>query len=169
MKTTLKFLTYFTMAFALIITSISCEGEDGMDGADGVQGVAGADGADGQNGADGTDGEDGNANVISISFDAYAISTGQNEFEVPELTQEIYDNGFVYGYTTVNGNAFWETLPIVIGGETRLDIDRIEVGKIILTSLFDQTLDFRFVLVAGNDVNAVDFSNYYEVESFLKK
>ncbi|GAA4110212.1 hypothetical protein GCM10022393_07170 [Aquimarina addita] len=50
MKTTLRFLTYFMMAFAIVVTSTSCEGEDGMDGADGVQGEQGIPGEQGEPG-----------------------------------------------------------------------------------------------------------------------
>ncbi|SEK74870.1 hypothetical protein SAMN04487910_1016 [Aquimarina amphilecti] len=148
MKTTMKFLTYVMMAFALVLTS--CDGEDGANGLDGAIGPAG---------------QDGNANVVSISVDAYTVAIGQNEILVPELTQDIYDNGLVFGYTTVNGNPFWETLPIVINENTLLDIDRIEVGKIILTSTFDQTLNFRFVIIEGTNISSFDFSNYEEVQN----
>ncbi len=41
MKTTMKFLTYVMMAFALVLTTASCDGEDGMDGAEGPQGEQG--------------------------------------------------------------------------------------------------------------------------------
>ncbi|WP_299258940.1 hypothetical protein [uncultured Aquimarina sp.] len=152
MKTTMKFLTYVMMAFALVLTS--CDGEDGANGLDGAIGPQGP------------SGQDGNANVVSVSVDAYTVAIGQNEILVPELTQEIYDNGFVFGYTTVNGNSFWETLPVVINENTLLDIDRIEVGKIILTSTFDQTLDFRFVLIEGTDISGFNFSSYEDVQSY---
>ncbi len=160
MKTTLKFLTYLMMAFALVLTISSCEGEDGVDGEIGPQGEQGIDGQDGE------DGQDGNANVTSVTFDQYSLTEGTNEFEIPELTQEIFDHGFVYGYVTVSGNAFWETIPIVINKEVLLDIDRIEVGKITLQATFNQTLNFRFILVEGTDVSGTNFTNYTEVASY---
>lgn len=152
MKTTMKFLTYCMIAFTLVLTS--CDGEDGMDGAEGPQGITG------------TDGQDGNANVVSVSFNAYDIEIGQNEFDIPELTQEIFDHGVVLGYVTVDGNPFWETLPLVISEDVPLDIDRIEVGKITLTATFTQTLNFRFVLIEGTDASSFNFNSYEEVRSF---
>lgn len=127
------------MVCVLVLSLTACEGEDGMDG---------------------------NANVVSVSFNAYSIQNGDNIFDVPELTQEIYEHGVVLGYATVDGNDFWETLPVVSGSQVILDIESIEVGKIILSADFTQVLNIRFVLIEGNDVNAVDFSNYLEVQDY---
>lgn len=146
MKRLQKTLMYLFIATAVAFTSCSPEdGADGMDGAPGEQGIAGQDGADGQ------DGEDGNANVISILLTNQTISNGDNIFDIPELTQDIVDNGFVYGYITVNGNDFWEDMPLSIGGDIIIEIDRIELEQITLRSTFDQSnLNIRFVLVEGN-------------------
>lgn len=171
MKTTRKFLAYLVMAFAVVLTNISCEGEDGMDGADGLQGIAGMDGTDGQdgvNGQDGVDGQNGNANVTSVLFENQTISTGDTVFDIPELTQEIYDSGIVYAYVTVTGNEYWEVLPLSLGQQIILEIDKIEVGKATLKANFTQSnLRLRFVLVAGHTINGIDFSDYRQVEAFI--
>ena len=132
-------------------------GQDGEDGAigpqgpQGEQGIPGEDGEDGEDGADGQNGADGNANVTSILFENQTINTGNNVFDVPQLTQSIFDSGIVYAYATVTGNTYWEVLPLSSGGEILLEIDRIEVGSITLKATFTQSnLRLRFVLVEGN-------------------
>ncbi|MDH7447265.1 hypothetical protein [Aquimarina sp. 2201CG14-23] len=148
MKTTMKFLTYCMMAFALVLTS--CDGEDGANGLDG---------------AIGSQGEDGNANVVSVLLENQTINNGDTVFDVPQLTQEIYDTGIVYAYVTVTGNDYWEVLPLSLGQQIILEIDKIEVGKITLRATFTQSnLRLRFVLVEGTDASSVDFSNYDEVQ-----
>lgn len=162
MKRLTNTLMYLFIATALTFTSCSTDGEDGMDGAQGEQGIAGQDGADGQ------DGEDGNANVVSVLLENQTVTTGINTFSVPELTQEIYDNGLIYGYVTVSGNEFWETIPIVSFGNIILDIDRIRVGEIDIETTFDQGgLNFRFILIEGSDPNGlVDFTDYDSVADY---
>ncbi|MHA7059319.1 hypothetical protein ACWGOQ_0018980 [Aquimarina sp. M1] len=149
MKTIMKFLTYVMMAFALVLTS--CDGEDGMDGAEGPQGPAG---------------QDGNANVVSVLLENQTINTGDTVFDIPELTQEIYDTGIVYAYVTVTGNQYWEVLPLSSSQNIILEIDRIEVGRITLRATFTQSnLRLRFVLVEGTDASSIDFTNFEEVQS----
>tara|TARA_R100000935_G_scaffold36196_1_gene57049 strand:- start:169681 stop:170364 length:684 start_codon:yes stop_codon:yes gene_type:complete len=124
MKNTMKLFTLVCMALA--IATFSCtpeDGQDGMDGIQGEQGVPGMDGTDGQDGAngqngsdgsdgqDGQDGEDGNANVFSgtwVEYDDTVWTAVSNEFGVeyrnypivvPEITQDVVDNGVVLVYT----------------------------------------------------------------------
>ncbi|MDY8138755.1 hypothetical protein [Aquimarina sp. 2201CG5-10] len=150
MKITTKFLTYCIMAFAFVLTS--CEGEDG---AAGPQGPAG------------TDGQDGNANVVSVLFENQTINNGDNVFDIPQLTQEIYDTGIVYAYVTVTGNDYWEVLPLSLGQQIILEIDRIEVGRATLRATFTQSnLRLRFVLVEGNAASSVDFADFDEVQAY---
>ncbi|MFS4468477.1 collagen-like protein [Maribacter sp. 2210JD10-5] len=126
----------------------SCSAEDGEDGAIGPQGPAGIDGVDGANGQDG---EDGNANVTSVLLENQTISNGDTVFDVPQLTQAIYDTGIVYAYVTVTGNNYWEVLPLSLGGQIILEIDKIEIGSITLKANFTQSnLRLRFVFVEGN-------------------
>lgn len=145
MKTTMKFFTYGLLIFTLAFTSCS---KDGDTGAIGPAGIAGTDGTDGTNGTDGTDG---NANVTSVLFEDQTISTGNTVFDVPQLTQAIFDTGIVYAYITVSDNDYWEVLPLSSGQQIILEIDRIEVNKITLKSTFTQSnLRLRFVFVEGN-------------------
>ncbi|WP_299433916.1 hypothetical protein [uncultured Aquimarina sp.] len=151
MKTTVKFLTYVMMAFALVLTS--CDGEDGANGLDGAIGP------------EGPSGQDGNANVVSVLLENQTLTNGDTVFDIPELTQEIYDTGIVYAYVTVTGNDYWEVLPLSLGQQIILEIDKIEVGKITLRATFTQSnLRLRFVLVEGTDASGIDFSNYEEVQ-----
>lgn len=149
MKRLTNTLMYLFIATAVSFTSCSPEdGADGMDGAPGEQGIAGQDGQDGE---DGQDGQDGNANVTSILLTDQTITNGANVFNIPELTQDIVDNGFVYGYITVNGNNFWEDLPVSIAGDIIIEIDQIELEQITLLATFNQSgINIRFVLVEGN-------------------
>lgn len=140
----------------LIMTA--CSPEDGADGAAGSQGLQGT------AGADGLDGQDGNANVSSILFENIAIVVGNNDIDIPELTQDIFDNGLVHAYAQAS-SASWEPLPIATGGSIILEINKILVGSVQLTATFSQNLNIRFVLVAGTDINGVDFSNYNQVEN----
>ena len=64
MKTTVKFLTYVVMAFALVFTS--CDGEDGMDGMDGAEGPQGEQGIPGPS-RESIYTESGNLNISSIT------------------------------------------------------------------------------------------------------
>ncbi|WP_343766323.1 collagen-like protein [Gangjinia marincola] len=143
------------MAIAVSFTTTSCDAEDGEDGIDGV---------DGQQGPQGIPGEDGNANVISVVFNDVDISIGNNIIDIPEITQEVVDSGVVLGYVTCCGNDFWETLPLVISTEVRLDIDRIGLEYLRLVSTFNQTLNFRFIIIPSNvDTSGIDLNNFDEV------
>ncbi len=160
MKTTMKFLKLVLLALFTITASCEKEGLQGPigpAGAMGEQGIAGpagpagADGSDGENGEDGEDGTDGNANVTSVLFENQTITTGDTVFDVPQLSQAIYDTGIVYAYVTVTGNDYWEILPLSLSQQIILEIDRIEVGRITLRATFTQSnLRLRFVLVEGN-------------------
>ena len=139
-QTTISKSKYVLLAL-LVAFSFSCSPEDGNDGAAGPTGAAGA---------NGTNGQDGNANVTSVLFENQTINNGDTAFIIPELDQDIYDNGIVYAYVTVTGNDYWEVLPLSSGGNTILEIDRIEVGRATLRANFTQgNLRLRFVLVAG--------------------
>ncbi len=158
MKTT-NFFSFVVLILILGLTLNSCSGEDGADGEIGLQGTEGI---------DGTNGQDGNANVVSVLFEDQTISTGITVIEIPELTQDIFDNGIVYGYVTVTGNDYWEVLPLSQSKEIILEIDRIEIGQVTLRSTFTQSnLRLRFVLVEGTDASGVNFKNYEEVQSYL--
>ncbi len=168
-------LKFKLMVMALgAILILSCSGDDGEDGIDGINGIDGVDGADGA---------DGNANVVSVLVSGVDIVIGDNTIDLPELTQDIFDTGFVIGYTRVPANTdSWESLPVVIGSEVRLDFTEIQVGSVILESTFNQTLNFRFVLVAGTSATGktsqattlkelekagIDINNHREVMDYF--
>ncbi|MBG6131587.1 hypothetical protein IWQ47_003094 [Aquimarina sp. EL_43] len=155
METIMKFSKYGILVLILVLSACA---DDGVDGQIGPQGPAGADGANGQ---------DGNANVVSVLFENQTISNGDNVFDIPQLTKEIFDTGIVYAYVTVTGNNYWEVLPLSLGQQIILEIDKIEVGKATLRATFTQSnLRLRFVLVEGNDASGINFENYLEVQSF---
>ncbi|MEE9364965.1 MAG: hypothetical protein V3U92_20375 [Cellulophaga sp.] len=155
MNTIKKFFRFGSMIFILVIASCAKDGDVGITGAQGIAGT------------DGTNGKDGNANVISVLFEDQTIANGVTVFDMSQLTQEIFDTGFVYAYVTVTGNNYWEPLPLSQAKEIILEIDRIEVGKVTLRATFTQSnLRLRFVLVEGIDASGINFKNYEEVESY---
>ena len=98
MKT--KILVLLLTCIALTFATTSCS----KDGDTGPAGPAGIDGVDGQDGADGVDGTNGNANVVSVLVPGVDITIGRNTISLPELTEDIFNNGFVIGYVTLAGN-----------------------------------------------------------------
>jgi len=174
MKNAIKILMLACMS--LSISMISCTKE-------GPEGPAGPAGPAGINGTDGVDGMNGNANVVSVIFNDRLIEVGLNDFVVPQITQEIFDTGLVLGYVTVSGNEFWETIPVVVGGNVILDLDRIRLGGLSLTSTFTQTLNFRFIIIASSSSTSgksrvetirerleregVDLNDYYAVMDYF--
>jgi hypothetical protein len=155
----------YVLCAILLVGLTACSAEDGRDGMDGIDGINGADGTDG---TQGPAGEDGNANVISVFLENQTVSIGITTFAIPELTQEIYDNGLVYGYVTVNGNDFWEAMPLSTGGNIILDINRFRVGEIDLEATFNQSgLNFRYILIPATAVSGrLDYTNYESVARF---
>ena len=112
-------------------------------------------------GVDGVDGVDGNANVTSVLLEGQTINTGNTAFDLPEMTQSIYDTGVVLAYITVTGNAYWESLPLSTSGNIILEIDRIEIGRITLKSTFTQSnLRLRFIFIEGNLAGKTAIENF---------
>ncbi|WP_103864530.1 collagen-like protein [Aquimarina sp. I32.4] len=167
MKTKKLKLQYFFLAIITLLTFSCSDGEDGAVGPTGPQGEQGVNGQDGTNGQNGVDGQDGNANVVSVLFEDQTISNGDTVFDIPELTQEIFDTGLVYAYVTVTGNEYWETLPLSLGQEIILEIDKIEVGKATLRATFTQSnLRLRFILVASSDTHSINFSSFQDLKEY---
>ncbi|WP_271770162.1 collagen-like triple helix repeat-containing protein [Aquimarina algiphila] len=155
---TKKVKSQYIFLILIVLFTFSCS--DGEDGAIGPAGPQGEQGVNGQNG------QDGNANVVSILLEDQTISNGDTVFDIPELTQEIFDSGFVFAYVTVTGNDYWETLPLSLGQDIILEIDQIEVGKVTLRSTFTQSnLRLRFILVeSSSNVNGINFPSFQEVK-----
>ncbi len=136
---------------ALILVLTSCSAEDGVDGINGINGANGVQGVTGVTGATGNPGQDGNANVVSVLFENQTLLIGDNVFDIPELTQEIFDTGLVHVYATRTGSSYWEILPISSGGQIVIKVHQIRVGRVILRTteeVFDVV--FKFILVEGN-------------------
>ena len=137
MKTNLKLLM---IAFLAIMTA--CSPEDGKDGQDGEQGIQGEAGQNGQ---------DGNANVITVLFENKAYIAGITDFIIPEITQDILDNGVVLGYLSAINNR-WLSLPYNYGG-LEMNIFSIQLNKLLLASNDDGGSNFRFVIIEGSAGN----------------
>jgi len=155
---TLLLKTKFILLAIILALGASCTPEDGAPGPIGPEGPAGVDGVNG------------NANVTSVVFEDQTINNGDNTFTIPQITQDIFDHGIVYAYVTVDGNNYWEVLPLSISGTIILEIDRIEVGQAILKATFTQSnLRLRFVMVEGNLASrtSVDVSQMSYEEAML--
>lgn len=131
MKSNLKFIMIALFTIALT----ACSSEDGKDGVDGQQGIPG---------------EDGNANVKTYVFENVALTTGNNNvFLLPELTEDIVDNGVVLGYVS-NMEDAWYPMPYLDFGES-VALYYVTVGSLALSSTIDsQELNFKFVLIGGS-------------------
>lgn len=148
MKTTMKFLRYGLLIFAIVFTSCSKDGEDGSDGTTGLQGdqgIAGQNGADGADGADGTDGEDGadgNANVeTTIFLNPTWSSSGLMTLNSSNITQDAFDYYLILGYLkegdvwySANGNQ-------AVGGYYKgyYDVGRYFIRAYDFNDVVDQT------------------------------
>ena len=99
---------------------------------------------------------------------------GENEFNVPQLTQDIFNNGLVYAYIT-GDSSIWLSLPVsqlqnlgtdeepVLASVTVVEMVGIEVGKVLLSSLVEGVTDVKFVLVPGTAAEAIAF----DINDFL--
>jgi hypothetical protein len=173
MKTIVLKTKYFLLSL-IVVLAFSCSAEDGAPGEQGLQGVQGPQGPQGEQGEKGDPGESGNGNVISVVLENETLALGENEFSVPELTQDIFDNGLVYAYIT-GDPSIWFALPVsqlqnlgteedpVLVSVTVVEMVGIEVGNVILSSLIEGDVDIRFVLVPGSVAQASSF----DVNDFL--
>ncbi len=103
---TIKFLS-----LALLLILVACEGPVGPAGPPGPQGEQG------ESGDKGEPGEPGNANVAAriITLRASDFTDFFGSFEsavypVPEITQEVVDNGIVLAYTNLGSESIWFTM-----------------------------------------------------------
>ena len=174
MKTTLKFLTYVMMAFALVFTS--CDGEDGMDGAEGPQGEQGISGQDGMDGQDGVDGEDGNANVIASPWTPTEFSTTAStltffDIEDPQITPEIADGAAFYAYG--RSGAAVLSIPLVFSNRSYYfgvfpDDNNFRFIAASVDGatpfIFGDVLEVRYVIIPQASRMSIDYTNYEEVK-----
>ena len=154
--------------FALgVIAMAFCSPEDGKTGPAGPQGEQGI------------PGEDGNANVIYSDWFALGTYTDKHtgyinsttvaivyEFDVPELTQEIFDKGFVSVY--FSGSGILRELPTNPLGKVFIE-HFIEPGKLIIwiyeednssppDHIFEEDAEIlRYIIVpGGTPAQAID-------------
>lgn len=176
MKTVLSKMKYIALALVVVL-AFSCSAEDGAPGEQGVQGAQGAQGPQGEKGDKGDPGEDGNGTaggVVSVLLENQTLVLEGNEFNVPQLTQDIFDNGLVYVYARAEPTE-WLPLPVsqlqfggteedpTLASLTVLEMASMEVGKVFLYSLVEGVTDIRFVLVSGTAAEASSF----DINDFL--
>ena len=132
---------------------VACSPEDGETGPAGPIGPEGQIGPKGDPGADGEDGTDGVANISTSTF--FVASTDWTDggvetdtLDVPEITQEVVDNGTVQVFQTEDAsNPQWGDLPYsfvinlntpngVIASQITIQAEHV-VGKIYLTFIND--------------------------------
>ncbi len=124
--------TKYVLLALIIALTFSCSPEDGEIG---PQGLAG---------------EDGNANITSIIMEDVSLHVGgSNNFNIPELTRDIVNNGVVFGY--VGQASAWEPLPLIQNDSEIIAINLLTDGQIRIYSKIDiSKIDLRFVIIEGN-------------------
>jgi hypothetical protein len=99
----------------------------------------------------GQNGLDGKINVNSVLVENVPIVVGVNVIDLPELTQEILNNGLIQVYYK-NRTAIvdiWNELPFSPEGNLALELSSFRIGKVVIHSInLDQNLDFRIVLIS---------------------
>lgn len=171
MKTVLSKMKYIVLSLVVVL-AFSCSAEDGAPGEQGPQGVQGP---QGEKGDKGDPGDSGSGGVISVVLENQTLSPGLNEFNIPELTQDIFDNGLVYAYITADPT-IWFELPFteeqnigtdedpVLASVVIIKVVAIEVGRVTISSVLEEgTISVRFVLVPASVAEASSF----DINSFL--
>jgi len=138
MKNAILKTKYVVLALSILFT-FSCSPEDG------------------EMGPEGPAGQDGNANVTTVILRGQSLSPQSIiDFDVPQLTQDIFDKGLVYVYvddSPSTGENSWRILPIIrFSGEKLVDLQEIKVGQIVIVNYTKTPLivDFKIVLIEGN-------------------
>ncbi|WP_299244615.1 hypothetical protein [uncultured Aquimarina sp.] len=166
MKTTVKFLTYIMMTFALVLTT-SCDGEDGMDGAEGPQGPAG---------------QDGNANVIVKTIDEVIWTSGDylgaaaNEFVITDtdIDQNALDNSLILVYFELFDDGIWH--PMTLNFPVADGSDQVITFSYTLNALTIYSLSsggelnagitkLKYFIIEGTDTSSINFSSYEDLQS----
>lgn len=168
MKTTIKFLTYVMMAFAMVFTTASCDGEDGMDGAEGPQGPAG---------------QDGNANVIVRTVDNVVWTSGSylgapaNEFVITDtdIDQDVLDNSIVLVYFELFNDGEWHPMtlnfPVSDGSDQVItftySLNTLTIYSLTSTGELNAAISkLKYVIIEGTQTSAADFNSFEELQSF---
>nr|WP_298995934.1 hypothetical protein [uncultured Allomuricauda sp.] len=172
MQTKANVIYGITVLFFGIFLLASCSAEDGEtgpagpQGPQGEQGVAGPAGADGANGQDGEQGETGTANVIysdwiDSEFDDNVILTAAGfDIDVPELTQEIINQGvvLVFGRNIPGGFSSPDVMQLPFISNSNFyssRIEDVETLRITVASLDGTAVgipffeNYRYVIIPG--------------------
>ena len=169
MKTTVKFLTYVMMAFALVLTS--CDGEDGANGLDGAIGP------------EGQSGQDGNANVLVKTVDNLVWSTGTylgrtaNEFIITDtdIDQDVLDNSLILAYFQLSGDDIWYPMtysfPFSSGDSEVItftySLDTLSIYALSTSGPLNAGITkIKYVIIEGTDPSSINFSNYVEMQTY---
>lgn len=146
---------------------MSCSGSEGPQG---PPGPAGAPGTDGANGPAGEKGDTGNANINSFTFLNKTISKSKDlELELPAISEEVLEQGLVFGFIRTNGTYEWYPLSYV-EGDAVISIFLITIEKLRISSTVDaKNIDIRIVVleginntIIGEGRSELDFINYYK-------
>ena len=146
---------------------------------------------DGPQGPQGSPGRDGNANVISINYevfesDWFEVGTpGENDFymaldlSVPEIDQDIMDNGLVLAYYRIDDKSPWIALPYTLISHDPAYVEKLDfIYDVGFVGFQSQATDknatpyegiFKIIVASAFPVNKmeVDYTNYEEVAVWL--
>ncbi|WP_378180399.1 hypothetical protein [Aquimarina sp. SS2-1] len=164
----MKFLTYVMMAFALVFTTASCDGEDGMDGAEGPQGPAG---------------QDGNANVIVRTVDnvvwteASYLGRTANQFVITDndITQDVLDNSLILVYFQLFGDDIWYPMtysfPYASGDSEMItftySLNTLSIYALSTSGPLNSAISqLKYVIIEGTQTSAADFNSFEELQSY---
>ena len=171
MKTTLKFLAYTIMAFSIVLTTSSCDGEDGMDGAEGPQGEQGP------------AGQDGNANVMVKTVDLVTWSVGSylgasaNEFVITDtdIDQDVLDNSLILVFFELFNDGEWHPMTLnfpVSDGSDQVITFTYSLNTLTIYSLTSSgplnsgISKLKYVIIEGTNTSFMNFDNYEDLQSF---
>lgn len=113
------------------------------------------DGETGPQGPPGADGQDGNANVNTVLIENSSFINGSKKFNLSQINQDILDYGAVIVYMRVSDSDIWYALPYTFGS-TVVKVLYVRLNEITIVANYDSTasVDFKFVIIAGNNANA---------------
>ncbi len=134
---------------------------------------------DGDTGPAGPAGQDGNANVKSLTFTItpgqWQTTSAQNkyvEITVPEITQDILDNGMIITYFKTNGTLVQLPFTVYSGTIPLSQIPSFELGKAAVDLLTNTSgtistpstnYEYKVVISSGSR-----FANPKELDDYVK-
>ncbi len=173
MRNTFAKVVSFPLVLALALILPSCKGDTGPAG---PAGPAGA------------DGEDAEFSIITISFTGEdAGISGSNSFydvSVPEMTQDIVDNGCVVVYIndamSDTPDSGWILMPFIlsISGESIMFSFMYELGQVTFAYFASEPTwpyssttwyHYKIVMFKGIVPNQLNLNSFEEVERYCQK